>query len=75
MLGPLGLGQESAPGSGLGHAPPLLPPWAPEKALRFHPDLMAESSRLLVPGPQSVSVQAADWAVLGGPLDTKVGES
>lgn len=75
MLGPLGLGQESAPGSGLGHAPPLLPPWAPEKALRFHPDLMAESSRLLVPGPQSVSVQAADWAVLGAPLDTEVGES
>lgn len=74
-MGLLGLGQESAPDSGLGHAPPVLPPWALEKALRFHPDLISESSRLLVPGPQLLSAQAADWAVLGAPLDTEVGES
>ena len=32
---------------------------------------MSENSRLLALGPQSVSVQAADYAVLGTPLDTE----
>lgn len=73
MLGPQGLGQKgSAPGSGLGHALPLLPPpWAPEEALHFPLVLMSARSRLLALGPQSASVPAADCAVPGAPLDTE----
>lgn len=65
-----------ARGPGLEHAPPLPPPpWAPGALLGFQLLLRFASSRLPALGPWPVPEGAADWAVLGVPLDTEGGES